>query len=255
SDAMAVIVTQQPPSTRSGVALAVEDDRWSLTLGGMFDDAPPASEAGFREFARGLSSPLIHDFLRSAEPVSEIQVFKYPASLRRRYERLKQFPEGLLVLGDALCSFNPIYGQGMSTAALEAVLLGECLQHSEPRLAQRFFRGAARIVDVPWQTAATSDLQFPQVRGKRPLLSGLANAYQSLVHRAAQADPEVALAFHRVANLLERPASLLRPRILRRVLHHAWRASEPAECRLVESPTQPPRLICAGIRAGGLRIS
>jgi 2-polyprenyl-6-methoxyphenol hydroxylase-like FAD-dependent oxidoreductase len=203
-----------------------------------------------------LPSPLLHQFLQSAEPVSDVQLFKYPASLRRRYETLRRFPEGLLVMGDALCSFNPIYGQGMSTAALQAVLLGECLHGGDRQLARRFFRGAARIVDVPWQIAASADFQYPQVRGNRPLLARVTNAYLALVHRAAHTDPAVALAFHRVANLQGRPASLFRPRILSRVLKHWWTSGDSAaDCYLPESPTQPPRLVCAGIRAGNLRVS
>jgi 2-polyprenyl-6-methoxyphenol hydroxylase-like FAD-dependent oxidoreductase len=255
-DVMAVVLTQLPPSKRFGVALGIEGDQWSVTLGGMFDDVPPKDDAGFRDFAAGLPSPLIHQFLQTAEPVSEIQLYKYPASLRRRYEHLRRFPEGLLVLGDALCSFNPIYGQGMSTAALESVLLSQCLAQGEAGLARRFFRGAARIVDVPWQTAATADFQYPQVRGQRPLLAGAINGYQALVHRAAHSDPVVALAFHRVANLLDQPASLFRPSILARVLAHWWQSEDSAaDYRLLETPTQPPRLISGGVRLGAMRVS
>ena len=254
SDFMALVVMQRAPNKRSGVALAIEDNRWSLTLGGMFDDTPPADEAGYVEFSRGLDSPIIHQFLRTAMPLSEIQIFKYPASVRRRYENLRRFPQGLLVMGDALCSFNPIYGQGMSTAALDAVLLGDCLRHGDERLAHRFFAGAAKIIDVPWQISATADFQFAEVRGRRPLLAGMINSYLALVHRAAHADPTVAIAFHRVANLLAQPASLFHPRILSRVLKHCWRGDQLVERhRIVESPTQPPRLNCAGVRVGGMR--
>ena len=251
SDAMAVVLTQLPPNKRFGVALAIEDDRWSVTIGGMFDDVPPTDATGFREFAAGLPSPLIHQFLQTAEPLSEIQLYKYPASVRRRYDRLRRFPEGLLVLGDALCSFNPIYGQGMSTAALEAVLLGDLLKQGDERLAERFFRGAARIVDVPWQIAVTADFQYPEVRGRRPWLAGLTNAYLRLVHQAAHRDPVVALAFHRVANLLDMPPSLFRPKILSRVLSHWWRCEDAAPAhRMLETDAQPANLICEGIRAG-----
>ena len=93
---MAVVLTQLPPNKRMGVALAIEDNRWSVTLGGMFDDHPPADDAGYREFARGLASPLIHQFLETAEPLSDIDMFKYPASLRRRYEHLRRYPVPIL---------------------------------------------------------------------------------------------------------------------------------------------------------------
>jgi 2-polyprenyl-6-methoxyphenol hydroxylase-like FAD-dependent oxidoreductase len=223
---LGVIVTPLPPNKRNGVALAIEGDCWCLTLGGMFDEAPPADEAGFRQFARGLASPVIHEFLETAEPASDIQIFKYPASVRRRYERLKHFPDGLLVMGDAMASFNPIYGQGMSVAALEAELLHECLKVGQQHLAKRFFRAAARLVDIPWQIAVGADFRCPEVRGRRPLLSGLVGAYLRHVHRAAHRDPEVAVAFHRVANLIDKPSSLFRPRIVWRVLRNGRRAPD-----------------------------
>lgn len=248
ANTMAVIVTQRPPDKRFGVALAIEDDRWSLTLGGMFGDVPPTDPAGFREFARGLPAPLIEEFLQTAEPLSDIQLFRYPASIRRRYERLRRFPEGLLVLGDALCSFNPIYGQGMSVAALEAELLARCLAQGQQRLAKRFFAAAAKIVDVPWQIAVGNDFRFAEVSGRRPALAGLSNSYLRLVHRAAHRDRVVAEAFHRVANLLARPASLFRPRVLSRVLRNWLRekrvaASAPAPRAM--RPAAEPYLRCS----------
>ncbi len=217
-DNMAVIVAQSPPNTRFAVAAAVEGDRWSVTLGGMHDDPPPSDPEGFVQFARGLPTGIFHDFLRRAEPLSDVQLMRYPASLRRRYERLKQFPDGLIVLGDALCSFNPSYGQGMSVAALEAQALDECLRRGLQGLPRRYFRQAAAIVDVPWGIVVTADFRFPHVRGKRPWSGRLLNAWLGLVHRAAHADPAVCLAFHRVSNLLDPPRALIRPSIVCRVL-------------------------------------
>ncbi len=215
---MAVVVAQLPPNQRFAVAAAVEGDRWSVTLGGMHDDPPPSSPAGFVEFARGLPTGVFHEFLRKAEPLSDVEIMKYPASLRRRYERLKRFPAGLLVLGDALCSFNPSYGQGMSVAALEAQALDQCLRKGVRGLSRRYFRRAAAVVDIPWQIAVTADFRFAHVRGKRPWSSGLVNAYLGLVHRAAHEDAAVCLAFHRVSNLLDPPRALIRPKIVYRVL-------------------------------------
>jgi 2-polyprenyl-6-methoxyphenol hydroxylase-like FAD-dependent oxidoreductase len=219
----AVIILSTPPETRFAVALAIEHDRWSLTLGGMFGEEAAVDPAGFLGFARGVASPLIHEFLQTAEPLSEVVKHKVPGSLRRRYERLRRFPAGLLVLGDAMCSFNPVYGQGMTVAALEAQALDRCLEQGTNDLARRFFRAAAKIIDVPWQIAVTTDFQYRQTRGRRPWSAGLMNGYLGLVHRAGHVDPQVALAFHRVANLLAAPTSLLRPRIVLRVLLHCLR--------------------------------
>lgn len=219
---MAVVIAQSPPNKRFAVAAAVEGNRWSVTIGGMHDDQPPDNADGFYEFARGLPSPVFHDFLTTAEPLSDVMTMKYPASVRRRYERLKRFPAGLIVLGDALCSFNPIYGQGMSVAALEARLLGECTKKGLSGLWRRYFRKAAAIVDVPWQIAVTADLRFPHVRGTRSWSSGVLNAYMQRLNQAAHQDPVVCLAFHRVANLLDPPMALFHPRVLRGIARNWW---------------------------------
>jgi len=148
--------------------------------------------------------------------------YDFPASIRRRYERLRQFPDGLLVVGDALCSFNPVYGQGMSVAALEALALRGCLARGDQPLAQRFYRQAARIIDSPWEIVA-GDLRFPQAEGRRTPARRLANAYLLWLYPAAERDPVLSNAFFRVTGLLERPQSLLRPGIAWRVLRGSLR--------------------------------
>jgi hypothetical protein len=138
--------------------------------------------------------------------------------VRNRYERLRRFPDGLLVLGDALCSFNPIYGQGMSVAALEALALRDCLRGDTHRLAVRFFPAAATIVDNAWDISVTGDLRLPEVAGRRTLKVRLVNAYLPHLHAAAAVDSRVGAAFMRVSNLLDPPPRLLRPTLVLRVL-------------------------------------
>ncbi len=213
---IAAIVPPTPSGKRGGVMLAQEGGRWTVTLISHFVPAAPMDLEGFRGFARLLPSPCIHEAIRTAEPAGEAQSARFPASVRLRYERLKRFPEGYLVFGDAICSFNPIYGQGMSVAALEAVALDHAL--GAPDVAAAFFREAARIVDIPWSIAAGNDLRMPEAAGARPASVRWINWYIEKLHRAAHRDAELSLAFHRVGNLLAPPPSLMHPRLLWRVL-------------------------------------
>jgi 2-polyprenyl-6-methoxyphenol hydroxylase-like FAD-dependent oxidoreductase len=215
-----------PDSPLPGVMLAQEGDRWVVTLGGYGDDAPPLDLAGFIERAQRMPSPELSALVRHAVPIGEPIGYRFAHSQRRRYERLAGFPEGLLAFGDAICSFNPIYGQGLSVAAAEALALRDLLRARERRLAPAFFARAARIVDTPWHTAAGADLALDAVPGPRPLAVRVINAYVAQVFSAAAGDAKVAAAFLRVAHLLAEPSSLMTPSMLWRVMR-ANRARGP----------------------------
>jgi 2-polyprenyl-6-methoxyphenol hydroxylase-like FAD-dependent oxidoreductase len=180
---------------------------------------PPAPEQldGFIEYARTLPAPYIYDVVRHAEPLGEGCSARFPASVRRRFEKLTRFPEGLLVFGDAISSFNPIYGQGMSVACLQAVALDQVLRERSANLARRFFARAAAVVDIPWSIAVGNDLRMPEAVGPRTTAVRLINWYIAKLHRAAHTDPVTALAFHKVGNLLAPPPSVMHPRIAIRV--------------------------------------
>jgi 2-polyprenyl-6-methoxyphenol hydroxylase-like FAD-dependent oxidoreductase len=215
-----VVVVPTPPSRRGAVLEAIEGDRFILTLFGMLGDHPPLDAEGFRQFADSLPAPDIREFLGRAEALTDAVPFRFPAGIRRRYEALPRFPEGFLVFGDAICSFNPVYGQGMSAAALQGDALGRLLAAGGERLAPRFFAEAARIVDAPWAMSVGGDLAYPEVEGRRTVQDRLIGWYLAHLRRGAQRDPALALAFQRVANLIAPPHSLLSWRVARRV----WRA-------------------------------
>jgi 2-polyprenyl-6-methoxyphenol hydroxylase-like FAD-dependent oxidoreductase len=214
-----VLVAATPDQPRGAAMLAMEGDRWMVTLNGYLGQRPPTDPAGFVAFAAGLPAPDVFETIRDAEPLGDVLPARYPASVRRRYERLRRFPDGYLVTGDAVCGFNPVYGQGMSVAVLEALALRECLR-ADPAagLARRFFAKVAAIVDIPWGIAVGSDLRFPGIQGARTAKVRLVNAYLARFHVAAATDPVLGLAFLRVVNLMDRPEGLLRPAIALRVL-------------------------------------
>ena len=215
---LAVLQAATPRHPRAGALQVLEGDRWMVTLAGILGDHPPTDPVGFLDFARSLRFPDIYQAVRDAEPLDDPVAFRFPASVRHRYEKLDRFPDGLLVMGDAVASFNPIYGQGMSVAALEALALRRHLEHGTAPRPRRWFRELARVVDVPWDIAAGGDLVFPGVQGRRTAKVRLVSAYLARLHAAAAHDADLAGAFLRVAGLVAPPGSLLRPGVAARVL-------------------------------------
>jgi len=223
----AVFSLPSPPGEkRAGLALPVEDDRWLISLGGWHDDFP-RDLAAFEQHARELPHPGIARLLDRCEPLTELSVVQYPASRRRYFEELSQLPGGYLALGDAICSFNPIYGQGMTCAALEAVELGRLLDGAAglgPELSARYYQQAATIVATPWQFATGGDFSYPQTGGDRPRGVGLKNAYAKRIQLASMIDPQVRRVFTEVQHLIADPAELLKPAMVARVLRSARKA-------------------------------
>lgn len=233
---VAVIVSPSPEQRRGGVLISQEGERWMLTVNGYLGEQAPLDHAGLLAYVQGMATPEIYQVIRDAEPLTEPVAYKIPSSLRRRYERLARFPAGYLVLGDALCSFNPIYGQGMSVAAMEAAALGMCLAQGEDQLARRFFAQASKIIDMPWSTAVSNDLRFPEIEGPRSAMTRFVNWYLGKLHRAAHHDANLSVAFLKVVNLLEPPPSVMRPGLMWRVLRGNLR---PSPHRAPSGSTEP----------------
>ncbi|MDB4894797.1 MAG: hypothetical protein JWN15_1059 [Firmicutes bacterium] len=213
---------EERPSTRICVMLPLEGNRWLVTLQTMFGDACPTDEAGFMAFIRDLSEPDIHEVLSRCEPEGPIMAYRIPSSLRRHYERMARFPEGLMVLGDAACSFNPRYGQGMTTAAMGAEALEQALlEQGNGRLeglSRRFQQRLAKVIELPWQAGTSEDLAYPEAEGARPVGAGLINWYMRRMIRLGSRDREAAISFLRVLHLLRPISEVFRPRVLLRVL-------------------------------------
>jgi 2-polyprenyl-6-methoxyphenol hydroxylase-like FAD-dependent oxidoreductase len=216
-----VINPKAPEGTKYGLIFPIEGERWMVTLAGVLHDAPPGDDAGFLEFARRLDRPEVYESIAHARPLGPVAVYKFPTYRRRQYERLRHFPDGLLVVGDAICSFNPIYGQGMSVCALEADLLDRCLS-AAPRqgsqlpadLSRRFFKGAATIVDNPWGMATGADFLYPQTEGRRPLGSSVLSWYNAQLLEVSAWNATVATRFYEVMHFLRPPTALFHPYVL-----------------------------------------
>jgi len=218
SDDAFAVVPSTPAGKRGGVILAQEDNRWVVTLFGHFGNEARPDMGGFLAYAKGLPSSVIYDTIRNALPLDEGTMMRFPTSIRHRYERLDRFPKGFLVFGDAICSFNPVYGQGMSVAALQAKALREELTENNERFAMRFFEKASVIIDNPWDIAVGGDLRMPETKAPRSLGARLINGYVAILHRHAHRDAEAASVFLRVAQLLDAPSALMSPKIALRVL-------------------------------------
>jgi 2-polyprenyl-6-methoxyphenol hydroxylase-like FAD-dependent oxidoreductase len=202
------------PRSRGGGAVAVEGDRWLVTLAGILGDHPPADAAGFAAFAATLPAPDIHELIAQAEPLGDPVPYRFRGSRWHRFDRLPAPPSGLVVLGDALCSVNPLYAQGMTLAAQQAAVLRVLLATGTPPEPRAVYRALTPLCRSAWDIATRADLALPEVAGARPWPARVLDAYLRRVQLAAHHDPAVARAFLRVANLVDRPSALLRPRVV-----------------------------------------
>lgn len=213
-----IILPTAPASSRGAFLFPIEKQRWLLSIGGNHGDAPPGDRAGFMDFVKSLRTPTIYDAVRDARPLTDIVRFKLPCSTRRHFERIESFPAGLLVTGDALCRFNPVFGQGMSVAAQEAVILDRLLADDVPmeRLARDFFAAIQDTIATPWGVAV-NDFVYPATRGVRPADLAQRLQYGVALTKLAAEDPEVHRLTVEVSQLLKPQAALREPALAARV--------------------------------------
>ena len=215
-----------PDNKRAGVIFPIEGGYWMVTLGGWLRDYPPGDDVGFLDYARSLAAPDLYEAIKDAEPITDIVVYKYTANQWRRYERLSRLPEGFIVMGDAVCNFSPVYGQGMSVAAIEARTLDTCLCEQQngtgdtrpASFPQRFQKAIAREIKTPWMLATGYDLRYPGTEGHRSLGMRLLNWYIGRVIGLTASHLFVTATFFQVWFLLKPLRSLFGPRIVWAVL-------------------------------------
>lgn len=216
-----------PDNPRGGMLYPIEGDRWILGVTGVGRDYPPTDEAGFLEFTRSLRSPILYEAIKDAQPLSPIYSYRRTENRLCHYERLSKWPEGFVAVGDAVCAFNPIYGQGMTIAAMGALTLAECLSEQHQRqfngdlagLAQRFQRKLAKVNATPWVMATGEDLRWSTTEGGQPSLSNrLMHWYLDQVRLLTAHNPNTHKAFMEVLHLVKSPATLFQPDILAQVV-------------------------------------
>jgi 2-polyprenyl-6-methoxyphenol hydroxylase-like FAD-dependent oxidoreductase len=223
-----------PENNRGGVLFPVEGNRWILTLAGYGGDYPPTDEDGFMDFMRSLRSSIIYDAVKDAAPLSEIHSYRATENRLRCYHELSRMPDGFVVLGDAVCAFNPVYAQGMTAAALSALMLSECLTEQRKRrrdgsllgLSLRFQKKLAKVNSAPWMLATSEDFRVHNVTGCPA--SRITRFMQRYVDRVVALSTESAAvrdALLRVFNLLEGPQTLFHPQILVRVVGRVLKES------------------------------
>jgi len=212
-----------PDEARAGLILPIEHGRWMATLGGVHGDAPPGEIEGFKAFAKSFRTPTLFDAIASAKPLGEIARYNTPASVRRHFDQLDRFPRGLVPLGDSICRFNPVFGQGMSVAAQEAVvlghLLGSRLGRADPldELATDYLSEIQQSLEAPWATAVL-DFVHPKTRGERPPDLDKRLQYGMALLRLAAEDPEAHRIMMEVTHLIRPHSALREPELAARVI-------------------------------------
>lgn len=214
-----LFIQGKPPTiARGGGLFPIEGNRWIVTVAGVGRDYPPTDHEGFLAFARSLRSPLLYEAIRGAEALSPIHGYQRTENQRRFYEKLARLPERFLVTGDAICAFNPIYGQGMTAAAQGALVLDRLLRERADGLTglpRRFQAEVAKVNAGAWLIATGEDLRYPTTEGgERNLQTRLSHRYMDRVIGAATRNKQVNLAFLNVLQLVAPPTALFRPDVL-----------------------------------------
>ncbi len=209
-----------PPARKRGAVIAsIEGGLWIVTMAGGGKDYPPTDEAGFLAFARSLDDKRVAEAYEASEPLSPIVGTKTTENRIRHYEGMTRRPEGLLITGDAACAFNPVYGQGMSAAALGALALDGCLRQGVAGVEGRFQTQLAEANQRPWLLATGEDYRYKEAEGPAPgLMTRLTHRYLDRVFALATRIPHVRRVLMEVLHLVRPPSSLFAPSILCRAM-------------------------------------
>ena len=217
-----ILIYPSPPHEKcAGAVVPTETGEVLVSLFGWCGEHPGASDAAFLEFAQRLPRPEIAQLIASSERTSPLRQYHYKEARLNHYEKLARFPPATVVTGDALCSVDPVFGQGMTVAALSAEVLGTCARECGgdlERLARRFRADVARAYRTAWSLSTTEDFRYPEVVGTRALGTSFAHYYTRRVHELTATDADVARRFASVMHLLAEPKVLFHPSVVWKVL-------------------------------------
>ncbi len=215
-----------PDEVRGCTLVQVENKTWLLTLAGYHNDHPPADKVGFLEYAKNLPKPDVYTAIKDAEFLTDISLHKFPASIRRHYDRLPRFPLGLIPVGDTNVSLNPLFGQGMSVAILSVQSLAGLLGdvdftdiESIRRLRDSYLKSLVGIFQTPWDLAMGQDFKYPQTKGVKPFGLSIKNYFKSLI--LSSSSTEVIQTFYGVVHLVEKEQVFYNPKRALKVLQTA----------------------------------
>lgn len=197
-------VVPEPERPTGGAFSVYEHDTWIFTVARLAGQEPPDNLPGMLASAAQFAPPELVTALKEGEPLGEVAVFRYPGAFWRRYDKMLRFPAGLLVFGDAICSTNPIYGQGMTVATLEAAALRECLGGANGDLSRRFFAAAGQLIGPLWASNQFNDLYMASDDPRHSLPKDLLE-FREVVLAAAENSPALTEKLFRSMNLIDPP--------------------------------------------------
>lgn len=224
-----VVIAATPQTLMGGLALPVERDRWIVAVVGSGDRRPPRDAAGYEAFLRELRDPILAELVAYGKPLGEVHVHRQTANRRHHYERLDDWPPGLLVVGDAFCAFDPVYGQGVAVAACEAVLLRRALDSGmRPGNERALLREFSGVVALPWAIASAEDLRLPTSTGTQTVVQRILGAWTRELGRLATHGHERAhSSLVRVYNLMASPRVLYHAALRARIRGYGPRVPRP----------------------------
>lgn len=221
-DCCNMLMSPSFPDNPYGVLIqTIEDNRYFVTFSGYANEKAPQTDDGFYDFAENLSISNVTDFLNKAEAISNIKTYKIPYQVRRRFDLVNHLPERLLVVGDAHCRFDPVFGQGVSVAAIEAHQLQLLLQRKQKldkAFTKQFYKETAHIIQTPWEMTTTEISRHPQLKRELTIKQKFQLWYTKQIYQLSATDSDVYIRLVRVMNLIRSPLHLFHPKVLLAVL-------------------------------------